>query len=128
MRKYINKKECRKFAFPNLHFEENSGIIHCDKVKYIVRCSLKNINHSRTLVIYIYIRKNLLENDYVPTYVVFQTKEDYITLKNVNGTTNWLKSKLDNLERIYNFTNKCAFYSLDDENLIVKFCNRNPQP
>lgn len=123
MRRYISKKECKKFALPNLHFEENSGILHCDKVKYIIRCNIKYINHTRTLVLYIYERENLLENKHVPKYVIFQTKEDYITLKNINGMKTWLKSKLDNLERIYNFTNKCAFYTLEDENLVIKFCD-----
>ncbi len=122
MRKLINKKECKKYASPNITIETSDGIIHCNKVKYIVCCEVKNINHSRTLVLYFYDRKNLLKNDFTPKYIVFQTKEDFTTLKNINGKISWLKGKLENLDKNYNFTEKCAFYSYDDEKLIINFC------
>ena len=98
MRKLINKKECKKYASPNITIETSAGIIHCNKVKYIVRCEMKNINHSRTLILYIYVRENLLKNDFTPKYIVFQTKEDFTTLKNNNGKISWLKGKLENLD------------------------------
>ena len=64
---------------PNLHFEENSGILHCDKVKYIIRCNIKYINHTRTLVLYIYERENLLENKQgQPILVLYYTETGLI--------------------------------------------------
>lgn len=122
MRKLINKKECRKYASPNFSINTNAGIIHCNKVKYIVRCEVKNISHSRTLILYIYECKNLLKNDFIPKYIIFQTKEDFTTLKNINGKIHWLTGKLENLDRIYNFTAKCAFYRSDDEKQVTEFC------
>lgn len=122
MRKLINKKECKKYASSSFPMKTNAGIIHCNKVKYIVRCKMKNINHSRTLILYIYVRENLQKNDFTPKYIVFQTKEDFTTLKNNNGKISWLKGKLENLDRIYNFTSKCAFFRSDDEKLIIDFC------
>ncbi len=39
----IKKRECRKFADPELKMNRNHGLLHTEKVKYIVRTAVKNI-------------------------------------------------------------------------------------
>lgn len=38
----INKRECRKFADPGFKMNQNHGLLHAEKVKYIVRTAVKN--------------------------------------------------------------------------------------
>ncbi len=57
MQMKINKRECRKFADPELKMNQNHGLLHAEEVKYIVRTSVKNIGGKRLLVLYIYLRE-----------------------------------------------------------------------
>ena len=50
MRQILNKKECRKFAQPKAKFDLQSGIFHCEQVKFVVTAAVKIIDRHKTLV------------------------------------------------------------------------------
>ena len=50
----MNKRVLRKFAIPSSSPNPKNGIFCADQVKYVVRTAIKNIDHQRTLVLYIY--------------------------------------------------------------------------
>lgn len=122
----LNKRKCRAFASPDVKFLANNGILHAKQISYVVRTAVKIIDHHKTLVLYVYSRKQVLDGNYKPCYTVFQTKNDFITLarKDDNSTT-WRKSAFDNLDGSYNFSNKCAFYSITDEVCVRRYFKDN---
>ena len=76
----IKKRECRKFADPELRMNRNHGLLHATKVKYIVRTAVKNIGGKRLLVLYIYQREQAAEGNFRPVWTMFQSRNEYITL------------------------------------------------
>lgn len=59
----------------------------------------------------------------VPTFTVFQTKRDFITLKHCeDGSTKWLTSGTDYLDRDWRFQDHCAFYTPKDGQRVAKYC------
>ena len=52
----MNKRVLRKFAIPSNSPNPKNGIFCADQVKYVVRTAIKNIDHQRTLVLYIYAK------------------------------------------------------------------------
>ncbi len=120
----LNKRKCRKFAYPGLKFSQDRGILHAPQIKYIVCTAIKIIDHHRTLVLYVYPRKQLTNGNFQPCYTVFQTKDDYITLfLREDGGTTWRKSAFDNLDGSYRFSDVCAFYSAKDESSVSRYFN-----
>ena len=79
--KAINKRECRKFAFPESHFQKTNGLLHTEKVEYVVRAAIRNVDGRRMLLLYLYKTKEAATGKAVPTYTVFQTKTNFLTLE-----------------------------------------------
>ena len=120
----INKKECRKHTDPGLKLDPGSGLLLLEKIIYIMRASVRNIAGRRMLVLYLYGR-NDPEPGYNLKHVLFQCKDDYITLwLTEGGTSKWLTTCLDNLEPRYACRSiKFAFYQKRDEQIVTRFCN-----
>ena len=52
----LNKRECRRFADPDLKMKKGSGLLHAGQIDYIIRTAVKMIGHHKTLVLYAYSR------------------------------------------------------------------------
>lgn len=77
----MNKRVLRKFAIPSSRPNPKNGIFCADQVKYVVRTAIKNIDHQRTLVLYIYAKESVLAGNHNPRWTMFQQKGGYITLR-----------------------------------------------
>lgn len=118
----LDKRECRKYADPSLTIPQGHGLLHAPQVDYIIRTAVKIINHRRTLVLYVYDRKQAADGDFTPVWTVFQAGGDYITLARYgDGSTGWRTAAFENLARDYYFKKKCAFYSAQDEQRVRNF-------
>lgn len=125
MRHKLDKKLCRKLSDPDLHFPKGCGILHCEQVEYVIRTAIKNIGKTRTLVLYLFSTEQAAKGSYKPTYVMFQTKEDFVTLENMeDGSVRWRASSLDEFKRNYRFQKGCAFYRSKDEDTVKRFCRK----
>lgn len=60
----MNKRVLRKFAIPSSSPNPKNGIFCADQVKYVVRTAIKNIDHQRTLVLYIYAKESVLAGNH----------------------------------------------------------------
>lgn len=129
MRKIIDKKACRKVAVPKFCFDKENGLLHCEQFNYVVRTQAKNVAGKRLLILYIYAVNHILKDILTPTYVVFQGKDDYLTLEYCeDGKTKWRKAETSRLgERKYRFDKECAFYSHSDEKKVIQFCDSNKE-
>ncbi len=126
MRHLLNKRFCRKFSEPNLRFPKGCGILHCEQIKYVIRTAIKNIGGKRTLVLYLFSTEQAAKGTYKPTYVMFQTKEDFLTLENMaDGSVKWRESSLSEFKRDYRFERGCAFYRSKDEDTVKRFCGKD---
>ena len=126
--KTINKRLCRKFAFPETRFQKNSGLLHHANIKYVVRAAVKNIDGHRTLILYLYAASEAADGRIVPLFTVFQTKKDFITLERLkDGKTKWRTAATRNLGSEYNFIQTCAFYSVVDEQAVLRYCQSNAE-
>lgn len=126
--KNIDKRACRKFAFPESRFQKNNGLLHHPDIKYIARAAVKNVGGRRMLLLYLYKASEAASGTAIPTYTVFQTKDDFLTLERLeNGRTKWRKAAVDYLNREYRFLRQCAFYSLRDEQDVIRYCGNNKQ-
>lgn len=67
--KTINKRLCRKFAFPETRFQKNSGLLHHANIKYVVRAAVKNIDGHRTLILYLYAASEATDGRIVPLFI-----------------------------------------------------------
>ena len=61
----MNKRVLRKFAIPSSRPNPKNGIFCADQVKYVVRTAIKNIDHQRTLVLYIYAKESVLAGNHI---------------------------------------------------------------
>lgn len=61
----MNKRVLRKFAIPSSRPNPKNGIFCADQVKYVVRTAIKNIDHQRTLVLYIYAKESVLAGNHM---------------------------------------------------------------
>lgn len=96
----MNKRVLRKFAIPSSSPNPKNGIFCADQVKYVVRTATKNIDHQRTLVLYIYAKESVLAGNHTPRWTMFQQKGGYITLCTDDKGTRWQQSMFENSERI----------------------------
>lgn len=123
----INKRKCRKFADPGLKMNAGSGILHADQIDYIIRTAVKLIDHHKTLILYVYSRAQAAQGDFRPLWVVFQTKDDFITLaRKEDGGTTWHTAGFERLENTWDLHQKCAFYSLSDEKRLCGYFKSDP--
>lgn len=119
----INKRKCFEFAIPDRKFPSDNGILHAKQIHYIVTTAVKTINHHRTLVLYIYLRKQAARGDCKPLWTMFHLKEDFLTIeRREDGSTAWRTASFDRLDRnTYNFSSQCAFYSNQDERRVQRY-------
>ncbi|MEY8518449.1 hypothetical protein AALC25_16410 [Lachnospiraceae bacterium 29-84] len=118
----LNKRECRKFASPDLKMASGNGLLHADQIDYVIRTAVKIIDHHKTLVLYVYSRTQALQGDCRPLWTVFQDRDDFITLEcREDGSTAWRKSAFDSLGGRWGFTGRCAFYSAKDEARVTRY-------
>lgn len=99
----MNKRVLRKFAMPSSSPNPKNGIFCADQVKYVVRTAIKNIDHQRTLVLYIYAKESVLAGNHTPRWTMFQQKGGYITLCTDDKGTRWQQSMFVNLGKDYFF-------------------------
>ena len=118
----MNKKALRQFAMPDRNPNPKNGVFCAEQVRYVVRTAIKNIAHRRTLVLYVYVKENVLAGDFTPRWTVFQGREEYITLCSDEKGMRWQQSMFDNLGRDCNFRRKSSFYSQADEACVVRYC------
>lgn len=119
----INKRKCCEFAVPDRKLPSDSGILHAKQIGYIITTAVKTIAHHRTLVFYVYPRKQAVKGDCKPLWTMFQTKDDFLTLtRKEDGSTTWRTASFDRLDRnTYNFSSQCAFYSIQDEKRVQRY-------
>ena len=86
--KPMDKRACRKFAFPETGFCKTNGLLHLPAIEYVIRAAVKNIGGRRMLLLYLYKASEAAAGKAIPTYTVFQTKDDFLTLERMeNGKT-----------------------------------------
>ena len=73
----MNKRALRKYADPQFRFPKTNGLLYCPQIKYIIRTATKNIDGTRTLVLYIYETDKAAQGQCSPAFTVFQTKSDF---------------------------------------------------
>lgn len=118
----MNKKACRASAAAYPALDTRHGLLHAAQVDYIVRTAVKNIDHRRTLVLYVYDRQQAAAGSCAPVWTVFQTRDNYVTLaRNPDGMTKWRTASFERLDSDYYFVNKCAFYSAADCDRATRF-------
>lgn len=118
----LNKRKCREFTDPDLKMASGNGLLHADQVDYIIRTAIKIISHHKTLILYIYPRLQAVKGDFRPLWAVFQDKDDYITLeRREDGSIRWRTAAFENLDKSWDFTRKCAFYSAKDEGRVTSY-------
>lgn len=118
----LNKRKCREFASPGLKMKKSSGLLHARQIEYIIRTAVKQIDHHKVLVLYVYPRIQAVQGNFCPLWTVIQNKDDFITLEHRgNGSTAWRTAAFENLGDSRYFTNKCAFYSVPDERRITGY-------
>lgn len=122
----LNKKICRKFAEPRWNMDINNGLFRAEQLQYIVRAVVRNVDHQRVLILYVYDREQVAAGENRPLWTVFQSRGQYTTLaRREDGSTYWRSAAFENLSRQYSFIQKCAFYSLGDEKKVMQFCKTN---
>ena len=119
----LNKRKCQEFANPDLKMAWNNGLLHADQIDFIIRTAIKIISHHKTLVLYVYPRLQAVRGDFRPLWAVFQDKNDYITLEECgeDGSFRWRTAAFENLGKSQEFTRKCAFYSVKDEERVIRY-------
>lgn len=120
----LNKKALRKFAdgSPAPPIPPDHGLLHAQQIDYIVRADVKIIDRHRTLVLYIYDRKQAAGGDTAPVWTMFQACGAYITLaRRPDGTTFWRTAAFEKLANYWGFASKCAFYSSRDQNRVSRY-------
>lgn len=118
----LNKKACRVSAASYPPLDARHGLLHTEQVCHIIRAAVKTIDHHRVLVLYVYSREQAAQGDCRPLWVMFQGKDDYITLEHdAHGTTRWRTAAFERLGDTYNFVRRCAFYSTTDRDRVTRF-------
>ena len=121
--KGIDKKACKAFLNPQRFLDLNSGLFCAEQVTYIVCTAIRIVGHRKLLILDFYPRTEAAKGNFSPDYTMFQATDDFITFDHRDDVkTRWRTAVLDNLERTYNFLIKCAFYSRQDEERVVRFC------
>ena len=117
----MDKRALRKEAIPKRKLDIRTGIFCAEQIKYIVCTAIKNIAHKRTLVLYVYEKEKISDCELIPQWTMFHIQDEYITLCRDGSTTKWRTCMFKNLSSAGDFSKKCAFYSVADEERIAKF-------
>lgn len=125
----INKKACRKAASKTFPISVNHGLLYLETVRYIVRVNVKNIAGKRILILYFCAVEDMQDGKLTPKYVVFQARDEFITLEYCEGgKSKWRQARTNSLGMGYrSFFADCAFYNHNEELMVIRFCNNNQQ-
>ena len=86
----LDKRACRHAANVPLHISLNAGVLYTERVKYLVTAAVKLLGGHRVLAVYFYECERLKANDRMPKWVVFQGKDDFVTLeRDAEGNVKW---------------------------------------
>lgn len=119
--KKIDKRACRKVAQEPVYIHPGNALLYIPDILYVLRSNVRNISGKRLLVIYFIPVKTAAAGDTTPKYVLFQGKDDFITLENCeDGKTRWRTAKTRWMENVTRSV--CAFLSLNDSKRVVRFC------
>lgn len=123
----ICKRECKKHADPGFTFQTSDGLLLLETVYHIVRTAIRNIAGRRVLLLYFYRRDRVVSGSYEPEYILYQCRDDYITLQRLeDGKLKWREAMASNLEARYpSLIRTCAFYRQRDEQLVTRFCGNS---
>ena len=124
----LDKRACRHAANAPLNISLNAGVLYTDRVKYLVTAAVKLLGGHRALAVYFYECERLKANDRMPKWVVFQGKDDFVTLeRDAEGNVKWRDSMLENLvdESFYKFRESCVFYKGTDGVAISDFIHQS---
>lgn len=126
MKKVIDKKACRKAVIQSFPISMNNGLLYLESVEYIVRVKMRNIAGKRILILYFCAVKDVKDGKLIPKYVVFQAKDEFITLEYcAGGKSKWRQSKTNALGKRYSsLFPDCAFYNHNEELMVIRFCNK----
>lgn len=120
----LDKKALRKFHddHPAPAIPPGHGLLHANQISHIIRSDIKIIGRRRTLVLYIYDRRQAAAGDPSPVWTMFQAGDDYITLaRKDGGPARWREAAFEHLGKDYYFEDSCAFYSARDETRVLDF-------
>lgn len=120
--KKIDKRACRKVAQEPVRVSVNNALLYIPDLQYVLRSMVRNISGRRLLVIWLIPVKAATTGNTAPRYVVFQGKDDFITLEYCeDGKTRWRTAKtkwMDNISR-----SSCAFITKNDALRVIRFCD-----
>lgn len=124
----MDKRECRASADPGLKMKTDNGILHAEQVDYIIRTTVKIIDHHKIFILYVYSRGQAAQGDCRPMWTVFQYHEkDYATLeRKEDGSVKWRSASFERLGGSWAFPRKCAFYSARDEARVASYFKSSP--
>ncbi len=123
----FNKRHLRKFLSHDWKPNPQNGLLHTEKIEYVIRSTVQNIDHTRVLILYVYSVKLLKQGDFCPEYTVFQSKKDYITYEQVEDKKpHWRVCPFRSLlpEYYRSLRNLSAFYTKTDELRTIRFCDK----
>lgn len=123
-KKKIDKRACRKVAQEPVWIHPNNALLYIPSIEYVLRAVVRNISGKRMLVIYMIPVAAAREGNTTPKYVVFQGKDDFVTLEYCeNGKTKWRTTRTKWLDNISQSLEKaCAFLSKNDTVKVIRFC------
>ena len=120
--KRIDKRACRKVALEPVYIHSGNALLYIPDILYVLRSAVRNISGKRLLVIWFIPVKAAASGDSTPRYVLFQGKDDFVTLENCeDGKIRWRTAKtrwMDNITR-----SACAFLTLNDSKRVIRFCD-----
>ncbi len=76
MMRRLDKRACRRVAGQGWNTDRSRGLFMAKSVEYIVRTAIKTIARQKTLVLYLYDTEFGDPGPLIPSYTVFQGRED----------------------------------------------------
>lgn len=122
--KRIDKWACRRVAKEHIRIHPGNALLYIPSIKYVLRSAVRNITGKRLLVVYMISPEKAAKGDTTPQYVLFQGKDDFVTLENCDdGTFKWRRSNIRYLDDIGKpLGGDCAFLSKRDQDRVLRFC------
>ncbi len=109
----LSKKELRKLPVPQLPKKRTDAVYRASGVEYIIRSGFAL--DGKMLIVAFYSRESAAAGFTLPTAVVYQTKDDFVTLFSKEGKRLWRKSRIMGLLNITEAKKKLVFLGQRDE-------------
>jgi len=114
----INKKVLLKLELPRLPQKRTDAVYRTDTISYLVKSKLAL--NGKLLIVAFYNREAVSNGFSLPTGILYITKNEYVTLKNVDGRQIWKNSRI-NYALDLEHRNKCVCLTAQDEKRIRSF-------